>query len=67
MAKQKTVPMRKLKAMRALRGFTLCALAQKTGLNRDTIGDYEKGNHSPRFDNLKKIAAALECDLTDIY
>lgn len=68
MAKQKAKrePMRKLRAMRVLKGYTTEMLAQKTGLNRNTINQYETGKHTPRIDNLKIIAKVLECELSDI-
>lgn len=68
MAKQKVKrePMRKLKAMRVLKGYTLQALADKVGINYNTINQYELGIHAPRADNLRLIAEALECELTDI-
>lgn len=68
MAKQKVKrePMRKLKAMRVLKGYTLQALAEKVGINYNTINQYELGIHAPRTDNLRLIAEALGCDISDI-
>lgn len=63
---QKYKPMLNLKLMRIKRGLTLESLAQKAGINYNTILQYEKGYHQPRIDNLKKIAKALECDLEEI-
>ena len=59
-------PMRKLKAMRVLKGYTLQTLAEKVGINYNTINQYELGIHAPRTDNLKLIAKALECDISEI-
>ena len=68
MAKQKArrEPMRKLKAMRVLKGYTLQSLAEKVGINYNTINQYELGIHAPRADNLRLIADALECDISEI-
>lgn len=59
-------PMRKLKAMRALKGLTIAQLAEKANINRNTIGDYERGLRVPRIVALRALAEALECDIQDI-
>lgn len=59
-------PMLNLKLMRVRKGLTLVELAEKARLNYNTISQYETGKHSPRHENLKAIADALECDLKDI-
>lgn len=64
--KGKCAPMVNLKVMRVKNGLTLEALAERAGLNYNTISQYENGIHSPRHDNLKKIAAVLGCDVKDI-
>lgn len=64
--KQKYTPMRNLKVMRAKRGVTLKVLADKAGVNYNTIIAYEKGYHSPRTDNLFRIAKVLDCEVTDL-
>ena len=63
---QRYKPMLNLKLMRVRRGLTLEALAKKTGLNYNTINQYEKGYHHPKLESLKKIAEALECELEEI-
>lgn len=55
-----------LKLMRVKRGLTLVQLAEKAGLNYNTISQYENGKHAPRIENLWAIAEALECEVKDI-
>lgn len=59
-------PMLKLKFFRIQKGLTIVELAKRTGLNYNTISQYESGKHKPRIDNLQKIAEALECEVKDI-
>lgn len=59
-------PMLNLKLMRIRKGFTLVKLAEKSGLNYNTISQYENGFHAPRIENLQAIAKALECDIKEI-
>nr|DAQ28224.1 MAG TPA: helix-turn-helix domain protein [Caudoviricetes sp.] len=58
--------MLKLKFFRIQKGLTIVELAKRTGLNYNTISQYESGKHKPRIDNLQKIAEALECEVKDI-
>ena len=64
--KAKCAPMINLKVMRVKNGLTLEALAEKSGLNYNTISQYENGIHAPRMDNLKRIATVLNCDIKEI-
>lgn len=66
MAKKRYQPMLKLTLKRKEARMTICELAEKTGLNYNTISQYENGSHRPRTDNIKKIADALGCELKDI-
>ena len=59
-------PMLKLTLKRKEARMTICELAAKTGLNYNTISQYENGSHRPRTDNIKKIADVLGCELKDI-
>ena len=49
-----------LKSIREMAGITQQALANKAGLSRNTIVNFEKGRRLPRVGDLKRIASALE-------
>lgn len=66
MARKRYPPMLKLTLKRKEAGMTICELAEKVGLNYNTISQYENGTHRPRTDNIQKISAALGCELKDI-
>ena len=66
MAKKRYPPMLKLTVKRKEAGMTICELAEKVGLNYNTISQYENGSHRPRTDNIQKIAEVLGCELKDI-
>lgn len=59
-------PMLKLVVKRKEARMTICELAEKTGLNYNTISQYEIGVHKPRLENIQKIADALGCEIKDI-
>lgn len=50
----------RIKALRAKRGMTQEALAEKTGLTRVHIARLETGNHDPTLSTLQKLAKALK-------
>ncbi len=43
------------------------ALAQLTGLSKSTINNIETGKTSPTLRQLKAIAVALDCKITDLF
>ena len=45
--------------LRAQRGLTQRALAQKAGINRVTLARLERAMHPPTLDTLEQIARAL--------
>ncbi len=49
----------RLKAARDMRGLSQTELADKTGLQPSAISHFETGGRSPSFDNLKRLADAL--------
>lgn len=63
---EKSKPMLNLKLMRIRKGFTLITLAEKAGVNFNSISQWENGIHVPRAGNLQALAEALECDVKDI-
>jgi transcriptional regulator with XRE-family HTH domain len=55
-----------LKAARTLKGLTQLELADRTGLTDNTISRIENGSQNPTFETVKKIAKALDLNLSDI-
>jgi len=49
----------RLKAMRETRGMSQADLAKKTRLQPTAISHFETGARSPSFDNLRRLADAL--------
>ena len=50
-----------LRSLRVRTGLTQAELAEKIGMRRQTISDWERGNHLPRhYDHLLAIADALD-------
>jgi transcriptional regulator with XRE-family HTH domain len=50
----------RLRAARELRGIGQSQLAEKAGLPPSAINHFEQDRRSPSFDNLKRLANALE-------
>lgn len=55
----------RLRASRRLRDFSQSQLADRTGLQPSAISHFETGQRAPSFDNLKRLADAL--DVTTDY
>lgn len=55
-----------IKEWRKKRGLTQERLAELVDVNVNTIIRWEKGIHTPRTDDLKKLASALECTESDL-
>lgn len=55
---------KKLRRLRLLRNFTQKELAVKSGITDAAIRNYELGNRSPNKEQLKKVAEALNCDIS---
>jgi transcriptional regulator with XRE-family HTH domain len=53
-----TMPM--LKPMRTLRSLSQRALAKKSGVAHDTIGQIERGERLTRPETVRKLGAALD-------
>lgn len=58
--------MSKIKEKRESIGITQAGLAEKAGLSRATIVNYESGKRSPRELDLHRIADALGCTASDL-
>jgi len=50
----------RLRAARDLRGLSQSELADRAGLKPSAVSHFETGKRAPSFDNLKKLADALE-------
>lgn len=50
----------RVRAARALRGLNQAQLAEATKLQVSAVSHFETGTRSPSFDNLRKIADALQ-------
>ena len=55
---------KKLKQIRLFRKLTQKELAIMSGLTDAAIRNSELGNRSPKIEQLRKIADALECDIS---
>ena len=58
---------RRLKSLRTGKGLTQEQLADATELSIESISNMERGIFGPRFDNLQKIASALNVDVMDLF
>ena len=53
----------RLQKMRSVKSLSQDELAKKIGLPLGTISHFETGNRKPSFDNLRKLADALETSI----
>jgi transcriptional regulator with XRE-family HTH domain len=56
----------RIKAFRHCRGWSQEVLAEICGLNRSYIGAVERAEHNVGLDNIQRIAAALEVNITNL-
>ena len=56
----------RIKALRHCRGWSQEVLAEVCGLNRSYIGAVERAEHNIGLDNIQRIAAALEVNITNL-
>lgn len=57
----------RLRVARQTAGFTRKALAEKTGVTRETIYSTESGRHWPRIDSLQVLAEFLGITLAELF
>jgi len=57
---------RRLKELRAKRGLTQAALANRAGVTLSYIGRLEIGRHDPQLSTLYRIAKALNISVGDL-
>lgn len=55
-----------LKVWREYRGMTLASLAKACGVSAPAISQIETGKREPSASLLKRLAAALSCDMDDL-
>ena len=67
MASFKTRFGNKLKSLRTQKGLTQEQLADATELSIESISNMERGIFGPRFNNLEKIAAALNVEVVRLF
>ena len=58
---------RRVRAVRARRGLSLRALAERSGLSVNTISLIERGENSPTVASLHLLAKALDCPITEFF
>lgn len=57
---------RHIKAQMALAGMSVNELADKSGVSKDSIGNYLRGQATPMLDNIFALAEALGCTPNDL-
>ena len=67
MASLKTRFGNKLKSLRTQKGLTQEQLADATELSIESISNMERAIFGPRFNNLEKIAAALNVEVVRLF
>lgn len=58
---------KRLQKLRAENGITQEQLANAVGLTVESISNIERGVYGPKFDNLEKIAAALQISVKELF
>ena len=67
MARLKTQFGARLKLLRTEKGLTQEQLADATDLTIESISNMERGIFGPRFDNLERIAVALDIKVQQLF
>ncbi len=57
----------RVRAQREARGLSQLALAERTGLSRQSVGAIEAGRATPAVDVALRIASALDCQVEDLF
>ena len=55
-----------LRTLRLLRGLKQMELADKAGLSKGTLSQFETGQREPSLRSLGRLLEALECDLYEL-
>ena len=56
----------KVRELRKARGWLQRDLADRAGVNMQTVSNLERGRHAPELPTLRKIAGALRVALPDL-
>ena len=56
-----------LRTLRHLRGLTASALAERAGITKGMLSQYERGKVLPKLPTLSRILQALDADLVDLH
>ena len=57
----------RIRYLRGLKGMSIETLALEAGINRNYLGDLERGTRNPTLIILNKIAKALDIDLPTLF
>lgn len=57
----------KIWEMRNCRGYSLRKLSKKCGISKTTLNDIENAKLSPTLAQLERIAAALDCQMWQLF
>ncbi len=58
---------KRLRELRASKGITQEQLADAVDVTVESISNIERGKYGPKFDNLEKIAAALQVSVKELF
>ena len=58
---------KRLQALRLQAGMTQEELANEIGVTVESISNIERGVYGPKFDNLEKLAAALDVQVMELF
>ena len=58
---------KRLQQLRRENGITQEQLSNQTDLTVESISNIERGIHGPKFENLEKIAAALDVPVIELF
>ncbi|RJR31370.1 MAG: XRE family transcriptional regulator [Desulfobacteraceae bacterium] len=57
----------RIRTLRTAKGWTQQELGNQADVNYKFVGEIERGLQNPSFETLRKIAAALEVELTELF
>lgn len=58
---------KRLRKLRRNKDLTQEQLADKVGVSLNFIGQVERGENSPSFETMQKIAEVLEVDISELF